>query len=39
VVSAVILLIFDLDRPSSGFITNDQQSMVDVAASISAFPD
>ena len=38
-VSAVILLIFDLDRPSSGFITNDQQSMVDVAASIGAFPD
>jgi hypothetical protein len=38
-VSAVILLIFDLDRPGSGFITNDQQSMVDVAASIGAFSD
>ena len=38
-VSAVILLIFDLDRPSSGFITNDQQSMIDVAASIGAFSD
>jgi hypothetical protein len=38
-VSTVMLLIFDLDRPSSGFITNDQQSMVDVAASIGAFPD
>jgi hypothetical protein len=38
-VSAVILLIFDLDRPSSGFITNDQQSMVDVAATIGAFSD
>jgi hypothetical protein len=38
-VSAVILLIFDLDRPSSGFIRNDQQSMVDVAASIGAYPD
>jgi len=38
-VSAVILLIFDLDRPSSGFITNDQQSMVDVATSIGTFPD
>jgi hypothetical protein len=38
-VSAVILLIFDLDRPSSGFITTDQQSMIDVAASIGAFPD
>jgi hypothetical protein len=31
-VSAVILLIFDLDRPGSGFIRNDQQSMIDVAA-------
>ena len=38
-VSAVILLIFDLDRPSSGFIRNDQQSMIDVAASINAFSD
>jgi hypothetical protein len=38
-VSAVILLIFDLDQPSSGFIRNDQQSMIDVAASISAFSD
>ena len=38
-VSAVILMIFDLDRPSSGFITNDQQSMIDVAASIRAFPN
>jgi hypothetical protein len=38
-VSAVILLIFDLDRPNGGFITNDQQSMVDVATSIGAFRD
>ena len=38
-VSAVILLIFDLDRPSNGFIRNDQQSMIDVAANISAFSD
>jgi hypothetical protein len=38
-VSAVILLIFDLDQPGSGFITNDQQSMVDIVASIGAFPD
>jgi hypothetical protein len=38
-VSAVILLIFDLDRPSSGFIRNDQQSMIDVSASIGAFSD
>jgi hypothetical protein len=35
-VSAVILLIFDLDRPGSGFIRNDQQSMIDVAASITS---
>jgi len=38
-VSAVILLIFDLDRPSSGFIKTDQQSMIDVKTSIGAFPD
>jgi hypothetical protein len=35
----VILLIFDLDRPSSGFITNNQQSMIDTAASTAAFSD
>ena len=38
-VSAVILLILDIDRPSSGFIRNDQQPMIDTAASIAAFPD
>ena len=38
-VTTVILLILDLDRPSSGFITNDQQSMVDTAASMAAFSD
>ena len=38
-VTTVILLILDLDRPSSGFITNNQQSMVDTAASIAAFSD
>jgi hydrogenase/urease accessory protein HupE len=38
-VSAVILLIFDLDRPSTGVITNDKQSMIDIAASIRALPD
>jgi hypothetical protein len=38
-VATVILLIFDLDRPSSGFITNNQQSMIDTAASIAAFSD
>jgi hypothetical protein len=38
-VSAVIFLILDVDRPSSGFVTNDQQPMIDTAASIAAFPD
>jgi hypothetical protein len=38
-VTTVILLIFDLDRPSSGYITNNQQSMIDTAASIAAFSD
>jgi hypothetical protein len=38
-VATVILLIFDLDRPSSGFIINNQQSIVDTAASIAAFSD
>jgi hypothetical protein len=38
-VATVILLIFDLDRPSSGFITNNQQSMIDTAASMAAFSD
>lgn len=39
VVSSVIVLIFDLDRPSSGFITNSQQPMLDTAASIAGFTD
>jgi hypothetical protein len=38
-VAMVIILIFDLDRPSSGLIVNDQQSMIDTAASIAAFSD
>jgi hypothetical protein len=38
-VATVILLIFDLDRPSSGFITNNQQSMIDTAARIVAFSE
>jgi hypothetical protein len=38
-VSIVIFLIIDLDRPSTGFITNNQQPMVDLAASIGSFPD
>jgi len=38
-VSVVIFLIIDLDRPSAGFITNNQQPMIDVAASIASFSD
>ena len=38
-VSAVIYLIMDLDRPSAGFITNNQQPMIDAAATIDAFRD
>jgi hypothetical protein len=36
-VSTVILLIQDLDRPNTGFITISQQPMFDMAASIEAF--
>ena len=38
-ISMVIFLIVDLDRPSAGFIKNNQQPMIDLAASISSFPD
>ena len=38
-IAMVILLILDLDRPSSGFITNNQQAMQDTAASIGFSPD
>jgi hypothetical protein len=37
--ACVILLIQDLDRPSSGFITVSQQSMVDVATSLARYAD
>ncbi len=37
--SAVILLIIDLDRPTAGFIAVSQQPMIDTAASIAAFTD
>jgi hypothetical protein len=36
-VSAVILLIQDLDRPTAGFISVSQQPMIDTAASIAAY--
>jgi hypothetical protein len=35
----VIYVILDLDRPSSGFITNNQQAMMDTAASIRSISD
>jgi hypothetical protein len=36
-ICAVLLLIQDLDRPSTGFITTSQQPMIDTAAAISAY--
>jgi hypothetical protein len=38
-VVCVIYVILDLDRPSSGFITNNQQAMIDTAASIRSIRD
>ena len=38
-ISAVILLILDLDRPGAGFIEVSQQPMIDTAANIAAFPN
>jgi hypothetical protein len=38
-ISMVIFLIVDLDRPSAGFIKNNQQPMIDLAASIASFVD
>jgi hypothetical protein len=35
-VSSLILLIQDLDRPTTGFIKVSQQPMIDTAASIGA---
>jgi hypothetical protein len=36
-ICAVILLIQDLDRPSTGLIVTDQQPMIDTAAAISSY--
>ena len=36
---AVILLIQDLDRPSSGFITASQQPIQDVATSLETYSE
>jgi hypothetical protein len=38
-IAAVILLIQDLDRPRSGFITVNQQPMIDAAASLASYKD
>ena len=38
-ISTVIYLILDLDRPSDGFITNNQQPMFDTAGMIDGFRD
>ena len=38
-VSAMILLIQDLDRPNAGFVTVSQQPMLNIAASIAAVSD
>ena len=38
-VAAVILLIQDLDRPGSGFVTVSQQPMVDTAASLAGYEE
>jgi hypothetical protein len=38
-IAAVILLIQDLDRPTTGFIKTSQQPIIDVAASIATYAD
>jgi hypothetical protein len=38
-VCGVILMIQDLDRPLTGFITYSQQPMIDTAATINAYVD
>lgn len=38
-ISAVILLILDLDRPMTGFITVSQQPMIDTAKSVAGYAD
>jgi hydrogenase/urease accessory protein HupE len=38
-VSTVILLILDLDRPTTGFVQVSQQPMIDAAARIATFSD
>jgi hypothetical protein len=38
-ICGVIFVILDLDRPNVGFITIDQQPMIETAATIAAFSD
>ena len=38
-VPLVLYLIMDLDRPNGGLITNDQQAMIETAASLARFTD
>lgn len=38
-ISLVLYLIMDIDRPNSGFITNNQQAMLDVAQRIKGFSE
>jgi hypothetical protein len=38
-VAFVILLILDLDRPSTGFIEVSQQPMIDTAESLAGYAD
>lgn len=38
-ISLVLYLIMDLDRPNGGLITNDQQAMIETAASLARFTD
>jgi hypothetical protein len=38
-ISSVIYLILDIDRPSAGLITNNQQPMIDAAESLASFPE
>ncbi len=39
IVCAVILMVQDIDRPTSGFVTLSQQPIIDVAASLASYTD
>jgi hypothetical protein len=38
-IASIIYLILDIDRPSAGLVTNNQQTMIDAAASIDSYPE